>query len=201
MKQNTHLLAHVAISAARGATSSRPSSAPRRRRARANAPPSRRTSRTRRSSPAWNWKSIASRSGWPLIARIWSPATSPAAAAGVPARTTATTTPLASTAPGLSQERALTGPLPLLVVRGVEEPHALNEILEARDDREERGEPERDARRQARRDVGGEQPAEDREDLQEGRRLARPRRPRVDAAAQHIDERRAQGQDDVAADH
>src|SRR3989442_30065 len=93
MKQNTHLLAHVAISAGVGADSSRPRSRPRRSRPSVCSTPSRATVSSRCSSPAWNWKSIASRSGAPLTARMRSPTASPAVAAAVRRRIAATTTP------------------------------------------------------------------------------------------------------------
>src|SRR2546428_32285 len=69
MKQNTHLFAQVAISPARGGSSSTPRSAPRRSSGSVSAAPSRSTVSASVSSPAWKPKSIASRSRWPLIAR------------------------------------------------------------------------------------------------------------------------------------
>src|SRR5439155_15679796 len=194
MKQNTHLLAQVAISAARGASSSTPRSASGRRATRsAWRVPSRSTLRASRASLPWNEKSMASRSAWPLMARIRSPGTSPAAAAGVRARTAATTTPSA-------EERGFIG-LPLRGVRGVQEAHALHDVLQPRDDRERRRQPhDRDQRgadlREARREA-----REHGEDLKEGRDLPRPRGPRVDAAARHVDDERADHEDEVATDH
>src|SRR5574341_553999 len=193
MKQNTHLFAQVAMSAARGGSSSSPSAGPRRCSVSARGAPSRSTARSRRASAAWKWKSIASRSPRPLIARIRSPARSPAAAAGAPARTAATTTPSA-------EERVFTRFLPLLAVRRVEEAHALDDVLEAGDDRERRGGPEDRRRADRQAEVAGQEADQDREDLEERRRLSRPRRPRVDAAAQHVDEERADDEDHVAAD-
>src|SRR6059036_1392694 len=193
MKQNTHLLAQVAISPARGASSSTPSSAPARRASRsAWRAPSRSTLSARRSSPPWNWKSIASRSAWPLMARMRSPGRSPADAAGVRARTAATTTPSA-------EERGFIG-LPLRGVRGVQEAHALHDVLEPRDDRERRGEPHDGGQRAADVHEAGGQPRKHGEDLEEGRDLPRPRRPRVDPPAGHMDDEGAHHQDEIAAD-
>src|SRR5437867_1757594 len=87
MKQNTHLFAQVAISPARGGSSSTPRSAPRRSSGSVSAAPSRSTVSASVSSPAWKPKSIASRSRWPLIARTRSPRARPARAAAVRGRT------------------------------------------------------------------------------------------------------------------
>src|SRR2546427_4081940 len=173
MKQNTHLLAQVAISPARGASSSTPSSAPGPRSTRsACRAPSRSTLSASRSSPPWKEKSMASRSASPSMARMRSPGKSPAEAAGVPARTAATTTPSA-------EERGFIG-LPLRGVRGVQEAHALHDVLQARDDRERRREPhDRDQRGADRHEAGGEA-REHGEDLKKGRDLPRPRGPRID---------------------
>ena len=98
MKQNTHLLAQVAISAGRGASSSSPSARPRRVIRTVSGRPSRSSERSSVSSPAWKWKSITSRSGAPLIARMRSPGRRPARAAAVRGVTAATTTPSAAVA-------------------------------------------------------------------------------------------------------
>jgi len=69
MKQNTHLLAQVAISPARGRLEL--DAGGRRRagaRAVARAGAGRSTLTRGRSSPPWNEKSMASRSAWPLMA-------------------------------------------------------------------------------------------------------------------------------------
>src|SRR5919197_4107547 len=140
MKQNTHLFAQVAISPARGGSSSTPRSPPRRASGSVRAAPSRSTVSASDSSPAWKRKSIASRSRWPLIARTRSPRARPAAAAAVRGRTRATTTPGASADNGV-----LTRLFPLLARRLAEEPHPLHDVLQARDHRERRREPEHEA--------------------------------------------------------
>src|SRR5882672_12334878 len=165
MKQNTHLLAQVAISPARGASSSTPSSAPGRRSTRsARRAPSRSTLSASRSSPPWNWKSMASRSAWPSMARMRSPGKSPAEAAGVPARTAATTTPSA-------EERGFIG-LPLRGVRGVQEAHALHDVLQPGDDRERRRQPHDRGQGDADLHEASREPAQHGEDLEERRELA-----------------------------
>src|SRR5688500_4268429 len=192
MKQNTHLFAHVAISPGRGASSSTPTGrVPQTTRSVCGAP-ARSTPRASRSSAAWNWKSIASRTAWPLTVRIRSPAWSPAAAAGVRARTPATTTPSA-------EERGFIG-FPLGDGRGIEEAHALHDVLQARHDREARRQPHEDDRAQLDAEEAPGQPRQDGEDLEEGRCLAGPRRARVDPAAGHVDGEGALHQDDVAVD-
>src|SRR2546428_12985907 len=89
---------------------------------------------------------MASRSAWPLMARITSPGWSPALAAGVRRRTAATTTP-SGAAPLSSEQRALIS-LVLRVVRGVEEAHALEQVLKSRHDREAGRQPHDHPRRQ-----------------------------------------------------
>src|SRR2546429_8716811 len=176
MTQNTHLLAQVAISSARGASSSTPRSAPGRRASRsACRAPSRSTLSASRSSPPWNRKSMASRSAWPLMARTRSPGRSPAVAAAVRARTAATTTPSA-------EERGFIG-LPLRGVSGVQEAHALHDVLQPGDDRERRRQPHDRDQRGADLHEASRQPRQHGEDLKEVRDLACPRRPREDAAA------------------
>src|SRR5882672_2166605 len=135
MKQNTHLFAQVAMSPGFGAVSSSPRSGPRRTRRRTRLTPSRSTESSRRASPAWNWKSIASRSAWPLTVKIRSPAARPAAAAGVRGRTAAIVT-------ALGVQGAFTRLLPLLAGRRVQEAHAVHDVLEAGDHRERGREPE-----------------------------------------------------------
>src|SRR5882724_12539821 len=212
MKQNTHLFAQVAMSPGRGAASSRPRSDPRRRSRFTAVTPSRSTASSSRSSPAWNWKSIASRSGWPLTATMRSPRARPAAAAGVRAVTAATVTPVTGSPRarppcgfalplGSAEQGVFRRVLPLHSGGGVEKPHALDDVLQARDDREPRREPEHGPGRQLELEEARQQAGEDGEDLEEGRRLPRPRRARTDAAAQHVDQQRAHHQDDVAADH
>src|SRR5882724_1871144 len=110
-----------------------------------------------------------------------SPRASPAAAAGDLGRTAATVTPL-----GSAIESVFRRVLPLHDGRGVEEAHALDDVLKPRDDRETGREPEHRP--------WGEL------DLEERRRLPRPRRMRMDAPAEHVDEERSDHQDDVAAD-
>src|SRR5437879_5340013 len=180
MKQNTHLFAQVEISPGRGGSSSMPRSTPRRRSAIARVPPIRSTSSVSRSSAAWNWKSIASRNAWPLIASTRSPRLSPTDAAGVRGRTSATVTPAASS---LSPEHWLIGRLALRRVGRVQIAHALHDVLESRDDRERRREPHHGARHDRHAEIPREQTAENGEDLEEGRRLADERRPGIDPAA------------------
>src|SRR5882724_4963994 len=79
---------------------------------------------------------MASRSGRPLMARMRSPTASPPAAAGVRARTAETTTPSA-------EERGFILLAILLGVDGVEEAHALHDVLQPGDDREPGGYPHR----------------------------------------------------------
>src|SRR2546428_185818 len=147
-------------------------------------------------SPAWNWKSIASRSRWPLIARTRSPRVRPAAAAAVRGRMRATTTPVTSADTGV-----VMGGVALRTWRGAEKLHPLHEVLEAGDHRERGGEPEDEARDDRHVQEAREEPRQHGEDLEERRGLARPRRPRVDARAEHVDEQRADDQDHVATDH
>src|SRR5919204_4500632 len=194
MKQNTHLLAQVAISPARGASSSTPRSAPGRRASpSARVAPARSPLSASRSSLPWNWKSIASRSVWPLMARMRSPARSPAAAAGVRGRTTATTTPSA-------QERGFIVGLPLRGVGRVQEAHALHDVLKPRDEREGRGQPHHRPQRATDIYEPARQPGEHGEHLKEGRDFPRPRRPRVDPPTGHMDDERADHQDQIATD-
>src|SRR5881409_2088444 len=196
MKQNTHLFAQVAISPARGGSSSTPRSAPRRSSGSVNRVPSRSTRSSSSGSPAWNWKSIASRSRWPLIARTRSPRVRPAAAAAVRGRMRATTTPVTSADTGV-----VMGGVGLRTWRGAEKLHPLHEVLEAGDHRERGGEPEDEARDERHVQEAPEQPRQHGEDLEERRGLARPRRPRVDARTEHVDEERTDDEDQVAADH
>src|SRR5437899_1457184 len=196
MKQNTHLLAQVAISPARGGSSSTPRSAPRRSSGSVNRVPSRSTRSSSSGSPAWNWKSIASRSRWPLIARTRSPRVRPAAAAAVRGRMRATTTPVTSADTGV-----VMGGVALRTWRRARKLQPLNEVLEAGDHRERGGEPEDEARDDRHVQEAREEPRQHGEDLEERRRLPRPRRPRVDARAEHVDEHRADDQDHVAAQH
>src|SRR3989441_1130552 len=126
---------------------------------------------------------MASRSAWPLMARITSPGWSPALAAGVRRRTAATTTP-SGAAPLSSEQRALMS-LVLRVVRGVEEAHALEQVLKSRHDREDGRQPHDRPRRQYHVEIPREQSGQHREDLKERRRLPGPRRPGVDAPTDH----------------
>src|ERR1700675_1893170 len=164
MKQKTHLLAQVAISEGVGAVNSSPRSAPRRTRANDPRAPSRSTVSARSSSPAWNWKSIASRTGSPLTARIRSPATRPAAAAAVRRRTDAMTTPSA-------EERGFIRLLALGVGGGVEEAHARRHVLEPGGDREDRREPDHHGHSAMQTEEPREEPREHGHDLEEGRRF------------------------------
>src|SRR6266545_6488899 len=127
MKQKTHLLAQVEISEGRGGSSTRPRSRP-----------FRSTVRRRRSSPLWKWKSMLSRSGWPLIARIRSPGRSSPRPAGLREATEATTTPGAS-AGAVPQVTALRS-LPC-GGRMLELLEALNHVLQSRGDGERGGDP------------------------------------------------------------
>src|SRR5437870_11784654 len=196
MKRNTHLLAQGAISPARGGSGSTPRSAPRRSSGSVNRVPSRSTRSSSSGWPAWNWKSIASRSRWPLIARTRSPRVRPAAAAAVRGRMRATTTPVTSADTGV-----VMGGVALRTWRGAEKLHPLHEVLEAGDHRERGGEPEDEARDDRHVQEAREEPRQHGEDLEERRGLARPRRPRMDTRAEHVDEQRADDQDHVAAQH
>src|SRR5690242_21766039 len=90
---------------------------------------------------------MASRSFRPLMARMRSPTTRPAAAATVRGCTAATTTPSAV-------ERGFI-PLAYLVgMGGVEEAHALHDVMQAGDDREPGGQPHRTARDRRQREIG-----------------------------------------------
>src|SRR5918992_245000 len=169
MKQNTHLLAQVAISDGVGGTSSTPSSPARRITVTVVRAPPRSTSRSSCSSAAWNWKSMASRSGWPLIARTRSPAASPATAAAVRRRTSATTTPSAA------EEHAFIGLRPLGRVGRVQIAHALDQVLQTRHDRERRGQPHDRAGGNRQAEVPHEETVQHGEDLEKSRRLTGPR--------------------------
>src|SRR5499426_756813 len=128
---------------------------------------------------------MASRSGAPLMATIRSPAWSPATAAGERRRTEATTTP---SAPPLPAEQ---GGLMLLVlggVRGVQETHPLHDVLESGDHREDGGDPHDGLGRERELEPPRAQAGQDGEDLEEGRSLAHPRRPRIDPDADHVDD-------------
>src|SRR5262245_3344622 len=228
MKQKTQALAQVAISPGRGASRSRPRSPGRRTRRRRWRSPARTTSISSTSSPAWNWKSMASRTSWPLMAITRSPATRPAAAAGDRSRTAATTTP--SAGPGAARpgkpaaRRALGGaggrrPEPPISadeqvftgvlaggVGGVEVAHAVHEVLQTGDDGEGGGQPGdgvegEGAGPRRRPDVALEHAGEHGEDLEERGGLAGARGPRMDAPAEHVDEQGPHHEDDVAADH
>src|SRR5712691_13449653 len=166
MKQNTHLLAHVAMSRGRGGTNSTPRSPPRRVTCTRRAPASRSTVSRSRSSAAWNWKSMASRSGVPLMATIRSPARSPAAAASERRRTAATTTPSAASSPS---EQARLMLLALGGVGGVQEPHPLHDVLQPRGHREDGGQPDDRLRRHRQQEPVRAEAGEDGEDLEEGR--------------------------------
>src|SRR5262245_5428348 len=139
MKQNTHLLAQVEISDGAGGVSSRPQSAPRRTSKAARSRPTRTRRRRSRVSPPATWKSIASRTGWPLMATIRSPGTRPGPAAGVRGRAAATTTPDAGGAGGaqlMSASTLLGG------ARGrVDLFQALDDVLQPRGHREQRRDP------------------------------------------------------------
>src|SRR4029450_14153665 len=80
-------------------------------------------------------------------------------------------------------------------------PQALDELLNPRDDRDPRGEPQYGPRRELYLEEARQQSSEDREDLEERRRLPGPGRMRVDAPPEHVDEEGPDHQDDVAADH
>src|SRR2546430_1824150 len=137
MKQNTHLLAQVEISAGRGVSNSNPRARPRRRTSRAAVRvPARSSSSRSSSSPALKWKSITSRSGVPLTARSRSPPQTPAAAAALPWRTRLTTTPAGASAQEWIFMLTLDGR------GGVQEPHAARDVLQTREDREGRGGPD-----------------------------------------------------------
>src|SRR5881628_586066 len=125
---------------------------------------------------------MASRSGLPLMVRIRSPAESPATAAGERRRTDATTT---HSAPPLSAEQALLMLLVLGGMRGVQESHPLHDILKPRDDREDSRYPHDGLGRQRQLEPPRAEAGQDREDLKEGRRLAHPRRPRINPDAHH----------------
>src|SRR5215510_8636369 len=172
MKQNTHLFAHVEISAARGASSSMESA--------------------RHSSPPWNWKSIASRSIWPLMARTRSPGRSPATAAAVRGRTAEITTP--------SAEERFFIRLPLRGVRGVQEAHALHDVLQPGDNRERGGQPHHGAQRPAHVYEAARQSRQHGEHLEERGDLAGARWARIDVATGHVDHECAEHQNEVAAD-
>src|SRR6058998_339147 len=106
---------------------------------------------------------MTSRSRWPLTATIRSPRASPAAAAGVRGLTAATTTPIVSTIEGVFRRL-----LPLHAGGRVQEPHALDDVLQAREDREARREPDHRPGRQLELKEARQQAGEDREDLEEG---------------------------------
>src|SRR2546425_11111714 len=118
------------------------------------------------------------------MARIRSPALSPAAAAGERRRTDATTTP---SPPSLLAEQAGLMLLVLVGVRGVQEPHPLHDVLQPRDHREDRGQPHDGLGRQRQLEPPRAEAGEDGEDLEEGRRPADPRRPWMDPDAYHVD--------------
>src|SRR5881409_2148009 len=107
---------------------------------------------------------MASRSGLPLMARIRSPAESPATAAGERRRTDATTTPSASS---LSAQQALLMLLVLGGMRGIQKSHPLHDVLEARDDREDRRHPHDGLGRQRQLEPSRAEAGQDREDLKE----------------------------------
>src|SRR6267143_774309 len=166
MKQKTHLFAHVAISPGRGASSSSPRCPRGRSILGWRVRPSRSIWRRSRASPAWKWKSMASRSGAPLMATMRSPARRPARAAALRGRTEATRTPSAWLG---AQLVMLGGQLVLERVGGrVELLEALDEVLQPRGDREEGHDPGR-APRQAGQDleVVGEHGGDDGGDLAE----------------------------------
>src|SRR5687767_11587412 len=183
MKQKTHLLAHVEISAAFGASSSSPRSHPGRRVSRSECcAPARSMVSRNRSSPPWNWKSMTSRMTAPLRATMRSPTSRPAAAAGVLPRTAATTTPSA-------EERGfMRGRVPLVAGRRVQVAHALHEVLQAGNDGEGRRQPHRDLEGERHPEVARGETEQHGGDLKEGGGLARPRRSRIDAPAHHVDE-------------
>src|SRR6266581_149305 len=197
MKQKTHLFAQVVMSPGRGGSSDTPRSRPGFRSSVTVTPaPARSTATSSRASAAWKWKSIASRTGWPLIATIRSARRSPAAA--LRARTAATRTPSAE----LAEQRGFMRPIPLVGAHRVQEPHPLHDVLQAGDHGEPGGEPHHRAARERRElDVTRREPDEDREDLEEGRRLAGPRGARIETGADHLDDDGADHQDDVTADH
>src|SRR5688572_9464130 len=168
MKQKTHLLAHVEISAAFGASSSSPRSHPGRRvkRSECGAPARSMVSRNR-SSPPWNWKSMTSRMTAPLRATMRSPGARPAAAAGVLSRTAATTTPSA-------EERGfMRGGIPLVGGRHAEVSHPLHEVLQAGDDGEGRRQPHRDLETERNPEISSGETEQHGRDLEEGGGLAR----------------------------
>src|SRR5574337_1319576 len=191
MKQKTHLLAQVEISEGRGVVSSRPRSFPAARwTASDRRQPFRSSSMASRSSAAWKWKSMLSRSGTSLMASRRSPGASPAAAAGLRGRTWATTTPSADEGRGTGLPRR----------RRVEEPGSLVEVLDPRRGSEDGGRQNEKLGGRGELEIHGEHGREHREHLEEGRGLAEPRRGRVDRAAGDVDERRPQDQDHVPAD-
>src|SRR6266852_2372988 len=171
MKQKTHLLAQVAMSPGRGATSSTPRSPRARTTVSGRRRPSRSTSSRSTSSAAWNWKSIASRRAVPLTARTRSCARRPAVAASLPGRTAATTTPFSA------EVQPLMRLLALGILGGVEEPHALHEVLQAGDQRERGGEPEQRRGHALHAPVVSDKADEHGQDLEERRPLAEPRGP------------------------
>src|SRR5262245_28648964 len=106
---------------------------------------------------------MASRRASPLMARMRSPAQTPAAAAAVRGRTAATTTP-SSEERGLMRVFTLGG-------GGVQETEALRDVLEAGDDRESRRHPQE--RREPQADLEGprQEAGQHGDDLQERRHL------------------------------
>src|SRR5688572_28089326 len=164
MKQNTHLLAHVAVSPGFGASSVSPSGPTPPATRTARRAPARSTVRSIRSSAPWNWKSMASRTACPLTDRMRSPAASLAAAAGVRARTSATTTPSA-------EERGFID-FPVDHGRGVQEAHPLHDVLQAGRDGAQRRQPHEQADAELHAEETAGQAREDGDHLEEGRRLA-----------------------------
>src|SRR5882672_3367893 len=136
---------------------------------------------------------MASRSPRPLIVRMRSPAASPALAPAVRGRTAATTTPSAI-------ERGFIRRSGLVGVDGVEEAHALHDVLQPGEDREGRGQPDH-ALEPGRPAIEGRHHAEeDGDDLKERGELARARGARRDTAARHVDGEGADDENEVAAD-
>src|SRR5919198_4175005 len=106
------------------------------------------------------------------MVRIRSPARSPARAAAVRGRTSATSTPSALTA---SPEQGFML-LPLGGARGVQKAHPVTDVLQTGDDRTRCREPDDDPGRDRELEVPEQEPVEHRQDLKEGRRLADPGR-------------------------